>query len=91
MMSSFNYKLLPEYMREGAERYVDSGILPGGFLQAVIRNSLIDSAAKADNTNQHYLYIWAQWLNSIPRACWGSQKAMDDWIEHKGLHGLGGV
>lgn len=90
-MPRFNYSHLPEHMREHAERYVDSGQPPGNFLQAVLENKLMEAALYADDTNKHYLHDWAKWLYNIPRAAWGSAEAVKTWIEHKGLHGLGGV
>ena len=42
---------IPPHMHEGVRAYVLQGVEPGGFLYAVFSNNLVDSFARADNTN----------------------------------------
>jgi len=80
---------LPTHMQEGMCRYIQRGILPGGFATAVLENNLVDAFARADATNTHAMRAWASWLyNRAPRGCWGSPKAVDEWSEQGGLAGL---
>jgi len=79
-----NYKRLPEHIQGGAQRYIEQGILPGDFLQAVICNNLKESFARADDINIHRMFdIVNFFYNEAPSACWGSKKSMRDWINDK--------
>lgn len=83
--SSFDtppYDKIPERMREALLRYVTTGLPPGDFLRAVIRNDLRAAVGAADEENVHLLreYLW--WLYNIaPSGCHGSQAAFDAWVE----------
>jgi len=71
----------------GVLRYMNYGLEPGGFLSAVIRNNLADSFAAADESNTRQLREWVQWFYMYaPAISWGSEKRMNDWIEHRGLY-----
>jgi hypothetical protein len=81
-----DYSILPEYIQGGAQRYIEHGILPGGFLQAVICNDLKESFGKADDINIRKMFdIVSFFYNEAPLACWGSEKKMDHWIKIGGL------
>lgn len=79
---------LPEHMREGARKYVEQGIPPGGFLTAVLRNSLYLAFATADETNRARMADYAAFLETLPINCWGSRERVDAWIKQGGLEGL---
>ena len=62
-------------------RYVDHGILPGGFLQAVLRNDLRDALERADIRNIKILGAYVSYLmNEVPAACWGSPERVECWL-----------
>jgi len=85
-----NYSLLPEHMRGGMRRYIEQGILPGGFLQAVLSDSLSQSGMRADDVNRERLLDYAHFLyEEAPLACWGSEEAVRKWVEMGGLKGMG--
>ena len=72
--------LIPAHLQGGLERYLQEGILPGGFLQAVLENKLKESFERADDISRkalpdivHYLY------NYIPMAAWGSPERVAEW------------
>lgn len=76
---------MKETTRESIELYVDSGIRPGSFLQAVICNDLLKAVSTADKENlidlkEITMYVAFQ----CPAACSGSKKKMDDWIKKGG-------
>ena len=83
-----DYTQLPEHMREGTQLWVEHGIMPGGFLTAVLENDLVGAFGKADLENRASMYIWCQWLfNEAPAGCWGSREQVTDWSQRGGLEG----
>ena len=46
-----NYSKLPKHIQGGVKRYIERGVLPGDFLQAVICNDLKESFGRADDIN----------------------------------------
>lgn len=88
MHTDINYSGLPEHMRKGARRYVEEGVLPGDFMQAVICNKPIGSFRCTDDINAaRILDIVRFWYNEAPMGCWGSEERMIAWHEHGGLNG----
>ncbi len=87
---SVDYSELPAHMQGAAQRYVENGLSPGGFLTAVLSNNLLGAASKADAVNRRWLYEWAQWLyNQAPANCHGSYQIVESWLESGGLVGQG--
>ena len=75
-----NYERLPEAMRGGAQRYIESGIAPGDFMSAVICNDLKEAIGRADSTNlPRLLDIVSFWYNEAPSNCWGSREKFLAW------------
>lgn len=88
-MRSVNYLSIPLHMREGARDYVEKGIKPGSFLYNILINDFVSAAGCADSINQRYLYQWAAWLiNELPQSCWGSEWAVQRWIDLGGFAGI---
>ncbi len=61
-MSTINYELLPEHMREGMRRYIEKGAEVGSFLMAVLSNDLMEAAGRADHINLERLADYAHFL-----------------------------
>ena len=81
-----SYDKLPEHMRSGAKYYIEQGILPGGFLTAVLENNLSEAAMRADGTNVKRLPDFAGWMMwDIPFTAWGSKQKVKDWIAQGGM------
>ena len=79
-----NYDLIPEHCRDSMKRYIEHGVIPGGFLQAVICNDLVGAFGKADQTNRHRLYDYCDFLyNYMPDPAWGSKEKMIAWSKKK--------
>ncbi len=56
-------------------RYMEQGIDPGSFLQAVLCNDLRQAVASADSTNRTKLADIVQWLyGEAPSSSWGSEE-----------------
>ena len=70
----------PEHIRDGLERWVSEGIMPGGFLTAVLENDLFGALGKADEINQRNIHgICSYIYNHTPGQCWGSAEKMAAW------------
>jgi hypothetical protein len=83
------YDSLPEHMREGARLYIEQGIPPGGFMMAVLCDSLTKSFSRADHINLDAMQNWTSWLfNDCPRPAWGSLQSVETWVSHRGLAGI---
>lgn len=79
-------------MRDSVERYLVHGIPPGGFMIAVLSNSLTEAAGRADATNRELLLEWASWLyNFCPAQAHGSMDKVVKWCESGGLSGKHGL
>jgi hypothetical protein len=62
-----HFRMIPYRMHGGLVRWVLFGIVPGDFLQAIIRGDLFDAAGRADDENQRLLYEYAYVLhNGVP-------------------------
>lgn len=78
-----DYSILPEHMQGAFKRYIENGIPPGGFAEAILANDLVGAARCADHINCHLLFEYARWLSEeCPRAAWGSYEAVEEWIDH---------
>lgn len=64
------------------ERYLNNGIMPGGFLTAVLENNLVDAFCRADMENSANLKNIAGYVyNNIPSQAWGSKEKIGKWLE----------
>jgi len=71
-------------MLPAIRRYIEHGMLPGDFLQAVICNDLTEACGRADDENMKNLGAYvAYFYNEVPRVCWGSKERMQAWNAHK--------
>jgi hypothetical protein len=85
----FNLNILPQHMRGGILRYLQSGIGPGSFASAILENKFAEAHGRADEINTERLRDWANWLyNYAPSDCWGSAEKVKKWKAHSGLSGL---
>lgn len=75
---------IPEYMMAGLLRYIEHGIPPGSFLEAVLENDLKAAVGRADDINMRNIPAYIGYLyNEAPRGCWGSPKIVEAWINQK--------
>lgn len=80
---------IPARMLPSLQRYIEHGILPGEFLQAVLRNDLREAVGRADDENKPLLPVYIAWLYSdAPAGCSGSSAKVDAWAAAGGLSGL---
>ena len=84
-----SWSMIPVHMHGAMERYIQNGILPGSFLEAVLSNNLRDAVARADDINRDALPDYVRFLyNHAPSFCWGSPEAVEEWCKAGGLAGL---
>lgn len=89
MPSPINYEECPPNLVDGFKRFIEQGILPGGFIQAVLNNDLKESFALADIINRLNMFNIVYWVyNHAPKACWGSPEIVKAWAEKGGLNGV---
>lgn len=71
-------------IKESLDAYAETGRPTGGFLEAVLRNSLFDAVGRADRENiQNLQQICGYIYNELPGSCWGSYEKVRDWKEKK--------
>lgn len=89
MTRTIDYTILPDHCQDEMRCYIEHGIEPGAFLQAVLSNELVDAFACADHINCAAMADWANFLyNELPGrgpggpgAPWGSREAVQAWID----------
>ena len=80
--------VIPSRIMEGIGRYVEHGIPPGDFLQAVIRNDLAGAVARADHESLEVIReIVLYFANEVPPECQGSREALSAWAFRGGRNG----
>jgi len=70
------------HLEGSLDRYLNHGIMPGGFLTAVLENNLSESFARADRTNSMLVKDIVQFLyNRFPMGAWGNPERVKNWAE----------
>jgi hypothetical protein len=78
------YRDCPAEIRSSLAAYAEAGLMPGGFLQAVLANDLMDAVARADSFNIEMLPVIATYVREhMPPASWGSRAAVDEWVRRR--------
>ena len=78
---------VPERFKQAIDRYVQSGIIPGGFLHAVLVNDLTGAVIRADDESIQILPDIVKYLYwEVPSACWGTPRKVSEW---RGLNARG--
>ena len=81
-MPDWNEHLVPAHTLAGLIAYRDHGVPTGDFLHAVLCDKLVESFARADRENGESMGHICAWLyNCLPRAAWGNEQAVVDWME----------
>lgn len=73
---------VPEHLHDGLLRYLRFGVVPGSFLQAVLRNDLKDACFRAgDGRTALSLHAIVMVLANYAAAeSWGSEENYDAWV-----------
>lgn len=79
-----NYHSAPNAWGKTWQLYIDSGILPGSFGEALLRNDLVGAVRFADHININLIPEHVMWLfSNAPANCWGSVEKVNNWIMKK--------
>lgn len=79
---------IPEYMHDAVRRYVENGIQPGSFLEAIFSNDLKQAFWRADDTNRYVIHAWVDFICwGVPASCQGSVENFQNWVKMGGLNG----
>ena len=77
-----DYSMIPEHCRDGIQLYIEQGIPPGSFLQAVLENNLVRAFGMADHIDMHHIRDYCEFLyNEAPASSWGSPEKVEAWIK----------
>lgn len=64
------------------QRYLDHGIMPGGFMTACLENDLQDAFGRADHENIRNLHNIVGYLyNEFPSNAWGSREKVQKYLK----------
>ena len=75
---------VPDYTADSLARYVFDGIMPGGFLTAVLENNLMEAFGQADNANSSAMKEIVTFIyNCVPSHCHGTSKKVCAWMEER--------
>lgn len=75
---------IPDYMADGLQLWIESGIYPGSFLTAVLENDLAEACGRAEENNLRALPAYVAYLyNEAPSQCWGSPAKCEAWAALK--------
>jgi len=81
MDNRFDYTQIPQGSMTALGLYIDRRVKPGDFLTAVLENDLMRACSHADHINIDLLPVYAAYLyNEAPYGCYGSPKAVTDWL-----------
>lgn len=84
-----DYSILPKHMQDAMRRYMEDGIPPGSFLEAVLSNDLLGALSRADHVNVSLLYAYGEFLyTEAPILSYGCKDRYKAWIESGGINGL---
>ena len=82
-MTHPNPDLIEHRFKEALEAYIATGRHPGGFLNAILCNDLMEAVARADESALDNLPHIVSWLyNEVPISCWGSPERVKYWLQH---------
>ena len=80
MTYQFREFYIPDRMMGGLQRYLDSGIEPGDFLQCVLKNDLYGACNHGDKENVRNLPAYIGYLyNEVNGSAWGSRENYTAW------------
>lgn len=89
MENKIDYSILPTSLQLGMKLYIERGILPGGFLTAMLENNLVKTFERADRKNRVMVFEYLSFLcNEAPATCWGSPGSVNRWHKLGGLEGI---
>ena len=72
---------IPSHSWGTIERYIFDRIPGGSFFTALVTNNLMESVARADAINVHFLKNYVDLMyNEFPSTAWGSPEKVSEWL-----------
>ncbi len=82
-----DYSKLPRVFASAVKQYIEKGLFPGAFLQALVCNDLSRTVYLAHSRFTELVLLVRFFQNKAPAACWGSSEAMELWKARRGIRG----
>ena len=77
----FDYELIPSSTMSSLMAYMEDHRPTGHFLRMFLSNNLAEALRWGDDGNLTALVqIFTFCYNNLPAECWGSERAVDEWI-----------
>lgn len=87
-LDDIDYSVLPRSLQIGAQNWIEEGVVPGTFLELIIRGD-IRAVLYADAHNLPIMQdIVRWWTTYAPSACWGSDEKVTGWKSAGGTSGI---
>lgn len=75
---------IPDDIQKSLELYLLRGIMPGGFLEALLARDYNRAIDIADLINRERFWHIATWIRrEAPKACWGDYNDVHNWTKDK--------
>lgn len=72
---------VPQSTKEQIDNYRDRRVPPGGFLEAVLSNNLVEAALRADSDNGAALCDIVKYCyRGLPPDSWGNSEKIRSWL-----------
>ena len=73
--------MIPKNTERALDLYVNEGIRPGGFLEALLCNDLISACIRSDKENANALREIVLWCyGNLPGDSWGDKASVESWL-----------
>jgi len=80
MKADPNFCPLP--IRAAIDRFVRDRLRPGGFVNAILENDLLEAINRADSANLFLIpHIVAYMAEHVPASARGSEAWVNDWLQ----------
>lgn len=77
------YKTAPNDYGGAWQRYVEHGISPGSFGEAILADDWGDAQSRADAVNIRLIEAHAKWVSdNLPRECHGDWQTVQRWMKN---------
>lgn len=75
---------MKQITKQTIDNYVQYGLIPGGFVTAVLSNDLMEAVGRADSENRRDLYEICQYVrDTVPIDGRGSVQKVSSWLKRK--------
>ena len=82
------FDMIPPHMHDAVRRYVENGVHPGSFLEAIFTNDLSGAFGRADAINSNLIKNWVEFSYwHVPAICRGSIENFENWMRAGGVIG----